>query len=402
MSVKSRSISLIIVCQVASMTLWFSASAAVPGLLADGIIDTDQASLLTGAVQLGFVFGTLLSAGFGLPDRLDPRRLFAACALAGAAANAAILATGMAGDGAIILRFITGMMMAGIYPVGMKLAAGWAQKNMGLMVGALVGALTLGSALPHLFNALSALEWRSTLTTASACAVAAAVLIGGMQLGPSHHRAATFHPRHALANLRRRSVVLANCGYFGHMWELYAMWAWIGTFLAWALPRAGLEGGGWAANSAFMTFLVVASGAIGCLWAGWLADRIGRTLVTAGAMIISGTCAATIGLMPEVGVAPLLLVALIWGVSVIADSAQFSAAVAELSEPHLVGTTLTLQTCTGFLITFAAIQMMPAVIDLLTWRWAFAVLAIGPFLGAAAMLRLRRTPDAVRIAHGRR
>jgi MFS family permease len=389
-----------LVCQVTSLALWFSASAAVPGLLAHGEISGSQASLLTSAVQVGFVFGTLLSAWFGLADILDPRRLFAASAAVGAALNGLLLWTGPDATAAILLRGATGICLAGIYPVGIKLAAGWADKqNMGLMIGALVGALTLGSSLPHLFNALSAVDWKSTILAASVSSLAAASLIGFVDVGPGSGKPlSSFKPSIVVPLFRRRSLLLVNIGYLGHMWELYAMWAWIGPFLVWALGRSGdvsLQ-----RLAPFFTFLVIAAGAAGCFAAGIAADRIGRTRVTIMAMSISATCAATIGFWADAGAIVLVGVAILWGIAVVADSAQFSAAAAELADPRLTGTVLTIQTSMGFLLTFFVIQSMPLVVDLLTWRYAFAVLAVGPAIGIFAMYKLRSEPDAEKIANG--
>jgi MFS family permease len=399
---RARSVALVILCQIAAMTLWFSASAAVPSLVAQGGMSPHRASLLTGAVQLGFVFGTLASALSGLADRFDSRRLFAACAATGACANALLLATGFDRPEALALRFVTGVCMAGVYPVGMKLAAGWAAGNMGLMIGALVGALTLGSALPHLFTAWGGVQWQVAVAFSSACAAIAAAAIGFVRLGPNHGT----YPRFRLADvailLRQRSLLLAQGGYLGHMWELYAMWAWMASFLAWALPASGAPDEGMLADPSAVTFLVVAAGALGCVVAGRLADRFGRTLVTTVAMASSGACAVSIGFAVQAGPAWLIAVAVLWGVTVIADSAQFSAAIAELSDPRYVGTLLTLQTCLGFLLTIGTIQLVPAMADAIGWRHAFAVLAIGPALGAASMWVLRGHPDAVRMAGGRR
>ncbi|UOM37314.1 MFS transporter [Acuticoccus sp. I52.16.1] len=399
------SITLLILCQVLAVTLWFSASSAAATLIEAGAITRREAGLLTGAVQLGFVAGTLVSAWYGLADRIDPRRLFAAAAATGALANLLILWSGFDGAATLLLRFVTGAALAGIYPVGMKLAAGWAQRGVGLLIGTLVGAVTVGSALPHLVIALSGLDWRVTICASSAAAGLAAVLILTVGLGPRHATSARFVPGEALTALRRPALLLANAGYLGHMFELYAMWAWIGVFLGWGLAEAGWgagEGGRAIPSASLLTFLVIASGGIGCVVAGAAADRIGRTTVTMAAMTVSGLCAATIGFTPALGPAVLIALAIVWGVTIVADSAQFSAAIAELAEPRLVGTMLTLQTSLGFLLTFATIQAMPFLIETLTWRYAFMILAIGPALGTLAMWRLRREPESLKIAGGRR
>ena len=399
---RSLSIFLIVVCQIAAMALWFSASAAVPSLLDSGQLSTDAAAALTSAVQIGFVVGTLASAACGLSDRFDSRVLFSAAALFGALFNGALLLSGFDHPAAPVLRFATGLCMAGVYPVGMKLAAGWSTGNMGLLMGALVGAVTLGSAMPHLFYAFVSIGWEIPVALASGCAIAAAAAIHLVALGPKHAKSISFHWTDLKALMRNKPILLAQGGYLGHMWELYAMWAWLGSFLVWALPASGLEIKLGHTTISLVTFLVMAAGAIGCLLAGLLADRIGRTLTTIGALLLSGGCALLIGFSVDAGPVVVIVIAAIWGMTVVADSAQFSAAMAELAEPRLIGTVLTLQTSLGFLLTAGSIWLIGHMADTVGWRYAFIVLAIGPLLGALSMMMLRRQPEAIKMAGGRR
>ncbi len=399
---RSLSIFLIIVCQIAAMALWFSASAAVPSLLDAGQLSTDAAAALTSAVQIGFVAGTFTSAGFGLADRFDSRVLFSAAALLGALFNGALLLSGFDHPAAPVLRFATGVCMAGVYPVGMKLAAGWSTGNMGLLMGALVGAVTLGSAMPHLFYAFVSIGWHIPVALASGCAIAAAAAIHFVALGPKHAKSMTFRWADLQALLKNKPILLAQGGYLGHMWELYAMWAWLGSFFVWALPASGMEIELGHSSISLITFLVMATGAIGCLLAGLLADRIGRTLTTTGALLLSGGCALLIGFSVDAGPIAVIVIAAVWGMTVVADSAQFSAAIAELAEPRLIGTVLTLQTSLGFLLTACSIWLIAQISEMVGWRYAFIVLAIGPLLGALSMMTLRRQPEAIKMAGGRR
>jgi MFS family permease len=398
---KVASVTIIAVSQVAAMALWFSASAIIPALVAEFHLSGFAQAALTSGVQAGFVIGCLASAILGLPDRVDPRRLFAASACVGALANALLLAVDPASLAAPALRVVTGICMAGVYPVGMKLASTWAKGDMGLMVGILVGALTLGSASPYLINAFGGFDWRPSLLVASGSALVAAALIGLAGIGPNRAPAPRFDPHAAFAAWHDAPLRLANLGYLGHMWELYAMWAWIGVFFhaSFALTMAP-DAAPMAAKLA--AFATIAAGAIGSVAAGLLADRLGRTTLTIAAMAVSGTCAASIGFLFGGAPALLVVVGVVWGISIVADSAQFSASIAELADRERVGTMLTVQTAMGFTLTLITIHLMPSLVAALGWRYAFLPLAIGPVFGVLAMARLRAHPRSIALAGGRR
>lgn len=379
---RARSILLLVICQTLAVSVWFAGSASVSAAVAAGDFPLRQAGLLSSAVQLGFVAGTLALAVSGAADRLDPRLLFGASCLICALTTAALIPAGLETGLAIGLRFSTGFALAGVYPVGMKMVSSWSLSALGLPMGLLVGALTVGSAMPNLFVAADVTSHQAPILLAAAAALTGMLLIGFVRLGPHHAPRSSFRFRDALGQFRRPEIARVSLGYLGHMWELYAMWTWIAAFLHWSAPSSLPSG---AVNA--IAFTTIAIGSIGCVAAGWLADRVGKLLVIRLALLVSGTCAATIGLWSLAGWLPVLVVAHLWGVSVIADSGNLSALTSERVDRRYVGTVLALQVSAGFLVTFVAIQSMSFLIDLLSWRFAFAPLAIGPLVGLLALRR---------------
>jgi MFS family permease len=379
-------LAVVCVAEFLGMTLWFSATAITPELISEFQLSPSQAAWLTMAVQAGFVAGTLASALGNLADLLNPRRLMFLGSLAGALANAAVLVAPGAAS-MIALRFLTGAALALVYPPGMKIAAGWFRDGRGFALGLLIGALTLGKAFPHLLTALFGHEWREPMLVSSALAVVGgALVLAVVRDGPYVAPTAPFDPHAIRRILASRGARLATLGYLGHMWELYAMWTWVAVFATASLAASGMANADVAGSVA--AFLAIGSGAAGCAWAGYLADRLGKARVAMWAMLASATCAALT--VPAFGAPPIWLYALvmIWGFAVVADSAQFSALVTEHAPADHIGTALTLQTCLGFLLTMATIELLPRLAAVTSWRWASLLLVPGPLLGAVAMRRL--------------
>jgi MFS family permease len=378
-----RMLLLVAAAEILGMTLWFSATAAAPSITAEFALDPGARAWLTMAVQAGFVAGTLVTALTNAADAIGARRLFAAGCLAGAACNAAIAGAPTAGA-IVALRFCTGVSLAWVYPPGMKIAAGWFLERRGTALGVLVGAVGLGSALPHLLGWLgTGMPWRWLVAASSMMAVAGAVLVTvAVTDGPYVSASAPFD-RHALRIvLASRGTRLAMLGYFGHMWELYAMWTWIAAFAGASLGRpAGTAGSA-------VAFVTIASGSIGCVVAGLWGDRWGKARIAGAAMVASAACALLSPLIYGAPLAALLVFVVIWGFSVVADSAQFSALVTEHTPRTHVGTALTLQTSAGFLLTLVSMRLVPPLVSIGGWKWAFVLLAPGPLLGAWAMKRL--------------
>lgn len=389
-----RMLALLSLAELLGMSLWFAGSAVAPQLQARWQLSGSEVGWLTTMVQLGFVAGTALSAMLNLADIIPARRLFASAAFLGAVANAWLAVAG-GFEGALASRFAAGFFLAGVYPPAMKMAATWFRARRGLAVGTVVGALTVGKAGPYLVHAIPGIGVSPVVLTASASALVAALLVWlGYRDGPYPFPPRPFSWSLAAGVVRERRWRLATGGYLGHMAELYSYWTWIPVFLAAsALARGGMHAE--ATTSPLvgvLAFGVIAVGGIGCIWGGLVADRIGRERLVTIAMAASGACALLIGLAFGRTWWLLAPIALVWGFFVIADSAQFSVLVTESVPPHAVGTALTLQTSIGFLLTTVTIQLVPPVVAVVGWRWAFPMLALGP---AAGIWSIRRLTAAV-------
>lgn len=369
------------------MSLWLAASAVASELGERWGLSPSELGGFTSAVQLGFVLGTLLLAVLNVGDLIPSARLFAISATIGAATNALLLAAPTY-DWALVTRVMTGVALAGVYPPAMKMVSTWFRSARGLAVGTIVGALTIGKALPHLIHAFD-LHETPVVLAASVGSLVAATLVGVFFTeGPYRFASRPFQWGLVGEVIGERRWRLATGGYLGHMWELYAMWVWIPTFLT-EMIRARHDVAPDFVGS-WLSFPVIAIGGIGCLWGGWYADRHGRERLVTIAMAVSGVCALVIGPLSTIGGGTMALVALIWGFFVIADSAQFSTMVTESVPPHAVGTALMLQTSLGFLLTMGSIQLIPVMVGLVGWQWAFAILAAGPTFGIESIRRLAR------------
>lgn len=385
-----KMLELLALAELLGMALWFTGSAVGPQLRVQWGLSATQVAWLTTAVQLGFVTGTAVSALLNLADIVPARKLFATAAVLGAIANLPMAWAGGLGV-VLVSRFLAGCCLAGVYPPAMKMAATWFRAQRGLAVGTIVGALTVGKASPYLAQAFPFATVAVVTQLASVSAVVAAMIIWfGYRDGPFEFPARPFAWARVAELFRLREYRLATGGYLGHMGELYSFWTWIPAFLAASEAQRAL-----AANTAphprvaaLIAFGVIAVGGVGCVWGGLVADRIGRARLVTWAMAASGACALLIGLAFGRTWWVLAPLALVWGFFVIADSAQFSVLITEQVPTHAVGTALTMQVSMGFLLTTITIQIIPPLVNLVGWQWAFPVLAVGPLLGILSIRRL--------------
>ena len=382
-AVPARILPAIVVSQFAATSLWFAGNAVVPDLQRSAGLPASAVGDITIAVQFGFIAGTLVFAWLAIADRYSPRIIYFVSTLAGAAANAAMLASGGELLPLLVARFGTGFFLAGIYPVGMKIASGWYDHNLGLALGWLVGALVLGTAMPHLVRGLGGdLPWQGVILSVSAVSVA-----GGLTMlilvpdGPHLRAGAKFDPT-AFATIFRSADFRASAfGYFGHMWELYAVYAFLPVLLAARL-------GGEAAIVSIWSFAAIASGFAGCVIGGLLSRRIGSARVAYWQLSASGLCCLVSPLAFLAPIPVFLAFLLFWGLVVAGDSPQFSALNARFAPPALVGSALTIANCIGFTITIASIALLGWLIEIAGPRYVFLMLVPGPVLGLMALRRL--------------
>ena len=385
-----RALGLLAFAELLAMSLWFAGTAVAPLLQARWSLDVAQVGWLTAIVQLGFVVGTAAAAILNLADLVPSRYYVASCATLGAAANSLLLA----GDGypmALVSRFFTGFFLAGVYPPAMKMAATWFRSRRGVAIGVIVGALTIGKALPFLVKAFAWRDIAPVIAVASLFAIiGAAVVVVAYRDGPYPFAPRPFSWGLVGTVARTQRWRLVTGGYLGHMFELYSFWAWIPAFLAASAMATGRPPN--ERVLALTVFLVIAFGAAGCVWGGVAADRRGRERVITIALAASGSCAVLAGVFFGLDLRVTGAMVAVWSFFVIADSAQFSALVTEAVPAHAVGTALTMQTCLGFLLTLISIQLVPPVVALAGWAAAFAMLAAGPLAGIVAIRRLARRP----------
>ncbi|MCL1703474.1 MFS transporter [Lysinibacillus sp. Bpr_S20] len=376
--------------ELCALSLWFSASVIAPELIEIWNISPNSEAWLSASIPIGFVIGSLFSSYFGVADRFNPRKVFAISVFLGALLNGLLIFVHYAFLG-ILLRVLTGITLAGVYPIAVKILSQWFPKKRGFAIGILIAALTIGSSLPHfVIMFFSSLNWKVVIISTSVLALLSAIMVTSiLEDAPIEANKSPFSLKLIKKVVMNKPVMLANYGYFGHMWELYAMWTWLPAFLTASFLAYSPDTPHWfIALSSFISIGI--AGGIGCVIGGLISDKIGRANLTIISMVISAICSIAIGFTFGQYIWLTLIISMVWGMSVISDSAQFSAAVSEIAEVDYVGTALTFQMCIGFLFTIFSINLVPVIQRIVGWEWVFTLLAIGPILGIGFMVKYRR------------
>jgi MFS family permease len=375
----------IVFSQFAGTSLWFAGNAVLPDLILELSLDLSAVGHITMAVQAGFIIGTLIFAAFNMADRYSPVRVFFACSALGAIFNLSVIfASGYAT--LLLARFLTGFFLAGIYPVGMKIASDWHKEGLGKALGYLVGALVLGTAFPHFLKFAGAdLPWRFVMVSTSILSASGGtVLLLMVSDGPYGGKKGEFKPSVMFKLFKDRNFRSAAFGYFGHMWELYTFWAFVPVMIAFF--NSGTEG---ELNVPIWSFVIIAVGCLSCIGGGYISLKKGSKYVASTSLMISGICCLISPFIFDLHYGLFLLVMVIWGISVVADSPQFSTLVARSADGSYVATGLTLVNSIGFATTIISIQLLTAVwVEWLT-PWVFLILLAGPLFGLFSIRKFK-------------
>ena len=375
---------IIVISQFACTSLWFASNGVMANLVQTFKLNPNAVGSLTSAIQFGFIIGTLTFAILTIADRFPPSRVFFICAFIGALINLGMIWNGNTLLSLLFLRFLTGLCLAGIYPVGMKIAADHFKKGLGLSLGFLVGALVLGTAFPHLLNSIIPQNlWKNVIiATSSSAALGGLIMLLFVPNGPYRQSAQRLELNAFFKVFQVPKFKAAAFGYFGHMWELYAFWAFVPIILSsYKSMHPNL-----ILNIPYWSFLIIGTGGIACVLGGYLSKLYGEKRIATIALFSSGLCCLISPIILSISSTVFLLSFLLfWGMVVIADSPLFSTLVAHNAQPKLKGTALTIVNCVGFAITIVSILILTLLSEYMDWKYLFIILAPGPILGLIAL-----------------
>lgn len=376
----------IVFAQLLGTSTWFAGNAILPILQREWGLPDSAVAPLTNSVQFGFIVGALLFSLLALADRISPRLLFFACSLGNAFFNILIVLWADSFDKFLLLRFLSGIMLAGVYPVGMKIATGWYPEGLGRALGFLVGALAVGTASAHLFSSIDLSGWQPVIYMVSLAAFCGGLLVLlFVPDGPALHKGKALRFKELLVALRHKPLRASAGGYFGHMWELYAVFALIPYWLvAWQEKNEA------DINISFWSFIIIAMGGIGCVVGGFWSARVGSRVVAQTMLVLSGICCLLSPLAMQLSFSFMLAFWCVWGFAVVADSPQFSALSAQTAPKEVVGSALTMINSIGFSITMVAVQITALMLNVIPVEWIMLILAPGPVLGICSLIWLKR------------